>query len=207
MFIKVCGITSREDALAAVEVGANALGFNFYLGSPRYITMEAAKHIAAEIPEDVLKVGVFVNELRSNVEKNITDAGLHVAQLHGEEDPMDVLDYTVQVWKAFRVTQDFDPLTLEIYRARAYVLDGPAGALFGGSGEAFDWHAVRGVRKPLVIAGGLDATNVAAVIRELQPVGVDACSRLEISPGRKDKQRMREYVQAALAAAASIERN
>src|SRR5881227_3701939 len=101
MFIKVCGITSREDALAAVEVGANALGFNFYLGSPRYITMEAAKHIAEEVPDDILKVGVFVDETRQNVERSVTDAGLHVAQLHGNEDPMDVLEYQVQVWKAF----------------------------------------------------------------------------------------------------------
>jgi phosphoribosylanthranilate isomerase len=207
MFIKVCGITTREDALAAVDAGANALGFNFYLGSPRYITVEAAKRMAEKIPDDVLKVGVFVNEDRQKVEESIIDAGLHVAQLHGEEDPMDVLEYRVQVWKAFRVTQDFDPIKLEFYRARAYVLDGPAGALFGGSGEAFDWHAARGVRKPLVIAGGLDATNVGAVIRELNPVGVDACSRLEISPGRKDRQRMREYVDAARAAAEAIGRN
>lgn len=207
MFIKICGITTREDALAAVDVGANALGFNFYLGSPRYITVEAARRIAEEIPDDVLKVGVFVNEPREKVEQSLLDAGLHVAQLHGDEDPMEVAQYEAQVWKAFRVTQSFDPLRLELYRALAYVMDGPAGALFGGSGEAFDWHLARYIKKPLVIAGGLDATNVGAVIRELKPVGVDACSRLEIAPGRKDRQRMREYVEAAKAALLEVERN
>lgn len=207
MFIKICGITTLEDALAAVDAGANALGFNLYVGSPRYITIEAAKRIAAEIPNDILKVGVFVNEDRLKVQSAVTDAALHVAQLHGDEDPMEVLDYEVQVWKAFRVTQDFDPIRLDFFKAKAYVLDGPAGAVFGGAGESFDWHSVRGVRKPLVIAGGLDATNVGGVIRELKPVGVDACSRLEISPGRKDRQRMRDYVDAARTAAEEIGRN
>jgi phosphoribosylanthranilate isomerase len=207
MFIKVCGITTREDAIAAVQAGANALGFNFYLGSPRYITLEAARRIAAEIPDTVLKVGIFVNEERLKVQQAVEEVGLHVAQLHGDEDPMDVLDYEVQVWKAFRVTQDFDPIRLDFFKAKAYVLDGPAGAVFGGSGEAFDWHAARDIKKPLVIAGGLDASNVGAVIRELHPAGVDACSRLEISPGRKDRQRVHDYVQAALAAAEEIGRN
>jgi phosphoribosylanthranilate isomerase len=207
MFIKICGITNVEDAIAAVETGANALGFNFYMGSPRYITFEAARSIAAEIQNNILKVGVFVNEERATVEQVVIDGGLHVAQLHGDEDPRDVLDYQVQVWKAFRVTADFDPIRLDFYKAKAYVLDGPAGAVFGGAGEAFDWHSVGGIRKPLVIAGGLDATNVGSVIRELHPKGVDACSRLEISPGRKDRHRMREYVEAALAAAKEVEGN
>jgi phosphoribosylanthranilate isomerase len=207
MFIKICGITTREDAIGAVEAGANAIGFNFYIGSPRYITVEGAKRISAEIPDNILKVGIFVNEDRLKVQQAVTEAGLHVAQLHGDEDPMDVLDYEVQVWKAFRVTPDFDPIRLDFFKAKAYVLDGPAGAVFGGLGEAFDWHSARGIRKPLVIAGGLDASNVGAVIRELRPAGVDACSRLEISPGRKDRLRMRDYVQAALAAAEEIGRN
>ena len=196
MMIKICGITNRDDALAAVDGGASALGFNFYARSPRYIEPERAREIAAGIPAGVLRVGVFVNESRERVAALARLAGLDVVQLHGSETSADYPD-GFRVWRALRVEADFRIANLQRIVAEAVVLDGPAGALFGGAGHTFDWTLAAGASQRMILAGGLDAGNVQQAIAIARPWGVDACSRIEQSPGRKDHARMAAFLKAA----------
>jgi len=192
VMVKVCGITNREDAMAAVEAGAGALGFNFYPKSPRYIAPADAAAIA--VPPGILRVGVFVNEPR--VREIVAEAGLDIAQLHGNETEA---PEGVRVWKAFRVNNVFRLEDIEAFPAEAFLLDTPT-ELYGGSGHTFDWSRARGASRRILLAGGLDADNVETAIRVARPWGVDACSRLESSPGRKDHSRMARFIAAALAA-------
>ncbi|MCC6391900.1 MAG: phosphoribosylanthranilate isomerase [Bryobacterales bacterium] len=196
--IKVCGITTAEDAAAAVAGGATAIGFNFYPNSKRYITPEAAAGIARDLPGGVTKVGVFVNETAAEMERVAALVPLDVAQLHGDEAP-DQAPRTIRFWKAFRVDERFDAARFELYpQAEAFLLDGPAGAEYGGSGKPFAWSLAAGSPRKIVIAGGLDASNVGEAIRQARPWGVDACSRIESAPGRKDHRKMSEFLKAAL---------
>jgi phosphoribosylanthranilate isomerase len=197
MILKICGITNQEDADAAMENGANAIGFNFYPRSPRYVTPERAAAIATV--EGVRRVGVFVNEPRERVEELSRIAMLHVAQLHGEELPADY-PAGMAVWKAARVEPGFDLRRFENCPAEALVLDGPAGESYGGAGKSFDWGLVGVSAWRIVLAGGLDASNVAQAVALVHPWGVDACSRVESAPGKKDHKKMSEFLQAAKAA-------
>jgi phosphoribosylanthranilate isomerase len=192
MMVKICGITRREDAVAAVDAGASALGFNFWPGSPRYLTAETAAEIGAGL--DVLKVGVFVDEAPATIEATARAAGLHVAQLHGSEPPDQFP--ALRVWKAFRVREGWSPDVLNAYVAEAFLLDGPA----PGTGQAFDWSAARDLRRRIILAGGLGPDNVAEAIRTVQPWGVDTCSKVEVAPGIKDHMKVRRFVEAALKA-------
>ncbi len=197
MMVKICGITNREDALAAAEAGATAIGFNFYRGSSRYIQPERAAEIAACV--DLVKVGVFVNESPAEMERIAALAGLDVVQLHGDEPAAVANRRPGRVWKAFRVTQTWKPESLDEYAVEAFLLDAPAGGQYGGSGHVFDWNRVRRLKSKVILAGGLDAANVGPAIQTVLPWGVDACSRLELSPGRKDHNKMRLFIEAALA--------
>lgn len=208
MILKVCGITNQEDASAAFEAGATAVGFNFYARSPRYLTPERAAEIVT--PEGVRRVGVFVNEKRARVEEIARAARLDVAQLHGDETPAEYpevarallpAEATLAVWKALRVDANFDLALHRDNPAEALLLDGPAGDLYGGAGIGFDWRVVRDTDRKIVLAGGLEASNVAAAIELARPWGVDACSRIESAPGRKDHKKMTEFLRAAMAAA------
>ena len=197
MMVKICGITNREDALAAIEGGAAALGFNFYPASPRYITPEQAAEIGAGLSvwPAVWKVGVFVDEAPERVLRIARQAGLDVAQLHGSES-RENYPRSIRVWKAIRVRDGQVPETLD-FPAEAVLLDGPA------SSESFDWQNISGMSRfagKLILAGGLDAGNVRSAIEQAHPWGVDACSRLESAPGRKDRFKMAEFLKAALAA-------
>ena len=197
MMVKICGITNREDALAAIEGGAAALGFNFYPASPRYITPEQAAEIGAGLSvwPAVWKVGVFVDEAPERILRIARQVGLDVAQLHGSESPENYPP-GMRVWKAIRVRDGQVPQALDC-PAEAVLLDGPA------SGENFDWRNIPGISRhlgKLILAGGLDAGNVRRAIQQTHPWGVDACSRLERAPGRKDHFKMAEFLKAALAA-------
>jgi phosphoribosylanthranilate isomerase len=198
MTIKICGITNAEDALAAAAAGATAIGFNFYPRSPRYIAPQRAAEIAT--PAGVRRVGVFVNEPAARVEEIARIARLDVAQLHGDERPADY-PAALAIWKAVRVTEDFDLSLYAECGAEALLLDGPASGLYGGAGIAFDW-SVGGAcfSLPIILAGGLDASNVARAVALAHPWGVDACSRIEASPGKKDHKKMTEFLQAAMEA-------
>jgi phosphoribosylanthranilate isomerase len=193
MMVKICGITNLEDALQAVESGATALGFNFYPKSPRYIAPQVAAEIVDKLPAAVTKVGVFVNAETSETARI---AGLDVVQLHGDESPRDIRE-NIRSWKAFRVTAEFSIDSLGPWPVEAFVLDSPSSA-YGGSGIPFDWRLARAAGRKIILAGGLDASNVRAAIEQAQPFGVDACSRLEASPGRKDHQKVSQFIRAAL---------
>src|SRR4051794_7900295 len=200
MILKICGITNQEDADAAVEAGANAIGFNFYPKSPRYIAPERAAKIVTGA--GIRRGGVFVNEPKIRVEEMAHLAALDVAQLHGDET---LADYptAIAVWKAARVSAGFDMAEYNGIPAEALVLDGPAGDLYGGAGAPFDWSTVGGAAWHIILAGGLDGSNVARAISLARPWGVDACSRIESAPGRKDHRKMNEFLQAARAALAA----
>jgi phosphoribosylanthranilate isomerase len=200
MILKICGITSQEDADAAVEGGANAIGFNFYPKSLRYLAPESAARISTA--PGVRRVGVFVNDPAARIEEIARVARLEVAQLHGEETPEDYPS-SLTVWKAARVANGFDIAAYDGLPAEALVLDGPAGDLYGGAGKSFDWRLVGVAARRIILAGGLDASNVALAVSLARPWGVDACSRIESSPGRKDHRKMNEFLQAAREALAS----
>ncbi len=195
--IKVCGITTPQDASDAVAAGATALGFNFYPKSPRYISPEGAAVIAKLLPTIVLKVGVFVNASLEELSAVSAAVPLDVVQLHGEL-PTQLPD--LRIWRAIAVDKTFNLAGLND-TFEGYLLDTTSQA-FGGSGETFDWSLVA-ASKPtsrLIVAGGLDASNVAAAIAALHPWGVDACSRLESLPGHKDPLKVQAFVEAARAA-------
>ena len=191
MLVKICGITRREDAVAAVRAGATALGFNFYQGSPRYIPPREVDRLVAGL--NVIRVGVFVNASSEIIAAATEEAKLDVVQLHGDEPPQ-LLPASPRIWKAFRVNRDWNPKALDLYNVEAFLLDGPA----PGSGQAFDWAQARFLRSRIILAGGLGPDNIAAAIREIRPWGVDACSRLESAPGTKDHFKMCQFIETAL---------
>ena len=197
MIVKICGITNQQDADAAVAGGANAVGFNFYPRSPRFIEPSAAACIVT--PAGVRRVGVFVNEAPARVQEIAAIARLAVAQLHGDESPADY-PAALAVWKAARVTAGFLLEHFECGEVEAVLLDGPAAELYGGAGKTFDWNLAHAGARRIILAGGLDETNVAAAIAISRPWGVDACSRIESAPGKKDHRKMDQFLQAARAA-------
>jgi phosphoribosylanthranilate isomerase len=198
MILKICGLTNANDAAAAIKGGATAIGFNFWLRSPRYIAPELAADIAS--PGGVRRVGVFVNEAPARIEQIARQARLDVAQLHGDEPPARY-PAGLAVWKGARVAAGFDFSAYQDSPAEALVLDGAAGELYGGSGKPFDWSLAAGAAKRIILAGGLDASNVAEAVALARPWGVDACSRIESAPGKKDHLKMNEFLQAARHAA------
>ncbi|MFN0169042.1 MAG: phosphoribosylanthranilate isomerase [Bryobacteraceae bacterium] len=196
MMVKICGVTSLKDALAAATYGAAAVGFNFYSKSPRSVPPEAAYAIGRRLPEEVLRVGVFVNEPKERVAEIAEIAGLNIVQLHGEETAED-FPPGLRVWKAIRVTDEFAPSALDRWpEAEAFLLDTPSDQLRGGTGLSFDWRRAAGLSRRVIVAGGLDASNVAEAIRIARPWGVDVCSRIETRPGVKDLQKMAAFLAA-----------
>jgi phosphoribosylanthranilate isomerase len=195
--VKICGITTLADAMVAVEAGADALGFNFYRPSPRYIRPEKAREIIDRLPESILKVGVFVNEDVESVARIATEANLSAVQLHGDETPEYCHKLAGQyVIKVFRAGDGVD---VETYGVDAIMLDTKDDLLRGGTGRVFDWSIAQRTNDStpkLFLAGGLSPENVAEAITTVRPYAVDACSSLEESPGRKDHTRVRAFVKA-----------
>jgi phosphoribosylanthranilate isomerase len=200
--VKICGITNFEDAIASVEAGAYALGFNFYQPSPRYIEPSDARVIIEQLPASVLSVGIFVNVPDTEqVRRMAHEAGVQAVQLHGNESPEYCRELKdLFVIKALRVGADFDPQQAVRYETEAVLLDGFSPVAFGGAGQSFDWSIAMRTR-PLVpklfLAGGLNENNVAGAIESVQPYAVDACSALESAPGRKDRAKVRAFIEAA----------
>jgi phosphoribosylanthranilate isomerase len=194
VFIKICGITSLEDAELAVAAGADALGFNFWPPSPRHISPQKAAAITAKLGSTTVKVGVFVDASTVDVTETVHSAGLDLAQIHGPVPPL-----TVRFWQALSAGPGLEnqlQTAMQTSPPEAFLIDTPAGARRGGTGRAFDWSLVRGLPGRIVLAGGLAPDNVAQAIREARPWGVDACSQLESAPGRKDPARVRAFIQA-----------
>ena len=204
MLVKVCGVTDEDDALASIEAGATALGLNFWPRSPRYLSLDRARRLVSQLPAGVLKVGVFVDAAADEIAAAVEAAGLHIVQLHGQAGGEVPVLPGVRLWRAQPVKPGFTAGSLNDASAEAYLLDAPAGTLHGGSGQTFDWSLIRGLRHRIVLAGGLDASNVADAIRTVQPWGVDACSRLESAPGKKDHRKVAAFVSAALAASEAL---
>ena len=202
--VKICGITNRQDAIIAVEAGADLLGFIFYPPSPRAVTPERAAAIAGSL-QDVAHaarlVGVFVDESLQNVRQTVSRCGLAYAQLHGAEPPSAVAaleDDGIAVIKAFRVRDGVSASEMARYRASAYLLDAYVAGQPGGTGRTFDWQlVVRAARRfPVLLAGGLTPDNVAQAVQSVRPWGVDVASGVEQSPGRKDAHEVRRFVSA-----------
>ena len=196
--VKVCGITSIEDALAAVACGVDALGFVFYAKSPRAVSTEQAAAIIRRLPPFVTTVGLFVNADRATIEATIATCGLDVIQLHGDETPEFCQAQRRRVLKALPVSCPED-----LKRAAAYncplLLDAKAPAgVYGGTGQSFDWSLLDGFEHPfpLTLAGGLNVDNVADALAVRQWFALDVSSGVEISPGIKDAEKMRIFIDA-----------
>ncbi|MCF8720495.1 phosphoribosylanthranilate isomerase [Nitrospina gracilis] len=196
--VKVCGMTSLEDARHAVECGADAVGFIFYKKSPRAVTVKQAKAITDKLPPFVQRVGVFVNETAEVIERTVKACGLDVVQLHGDETPAFCKRIAGKVVKAVRVKDAASVKDLSRYAVSAFLLDAYKEGEWGGTGERFNWNLVKQARKhgPVILAGGLDPENVAEGIRVCRPYGVDVCSGVESKPGKKNKKKVREFIEA-----------
>lgn len=194
--VKICGITSLDDALMAAEAGADALGFVFFEKSPRYLDPEKAAGIIAGIPPFVQVVGLFVNAELDFVNSTADSCRLDIVQLHGEESPAYCQSVRRRVMKAFRVRGMESLAQMADYSVAGYLLDAYSPNSYGGTGERFDWDcaiAAKG-RGPIILAGGLDADNVASAVARVAPYGVDVSSGVESSPGRKDPAKVRRFV-------------
>ena len=198
--VKICGITSPEDARAAVEAGADALGFMFYEPSPRCITPEQAAAIIDELPAHVAKVGVFVDADEAMVRTTAATVGLDTLQFHGNEPPDFCARFELQTIKAFRV-KDSDSLSqLPDYDTDAWLLDSHVQGMPGGTGERFNWDlAVEAKRfgRPILLAGGLTTDNAAEAVSQVAPFGLDVSSGVEAAPGCKDATKVATFVVSA----------
>ena len=200
-FVKICGITNLPDALAAVEAGADALGFNFYPSSPRYIAQQNAREIVEQLPDGILKVGIFVNEKSpASLRKIVNETGMGALQLHGDESPEYCRELRdLYVIKALAVDDSFDARQALDYEVRAIMLDAKTPRLRGGTGQVIDWSMARKVSQlvPRVfLAGGLSPENVQQAIASVNPYAVDACSALEDVPGKKNHKLLRAFIKS-----------
>ncbi len=209
--VKICGITSVEDASLVAEAGADAVGLNFYPNSARYLQPRAAEAVAAALPEGVVKVGLFVNAAEDDIRERFAGLGLDLIQLHGDEPPEFVAAIEGRpVMRAFRVgAAGLDPVYEYIERTeelgcplRAVLVDSFRKGSYGGTGQLTDWATVAAYQAtpPLVLAGGLTPQNVAEAIAAVRPTAVDTASGVESSPGKKNPTAVREFVRAARAA-------
>ena len=213
-WVKICGMTNLEDALTAVEAGADAVGFVFYEKSPRNISVEAAREIAEKLPESVEKVGVFVDLESERIREIVLAVGLSAAQLHGRE--------SMDMWQDLRplrecmgapklipmvhgdALKDGGFLISEHFRDQIYaiLLDSRSEGTTGGTGTTFDWGGVRDIVQamslvvPVIVAGGLTPTNVTEAMGLFQPFGLDVASGVETRPGKKDPEKVRAFVRA-----------
>jgi len=198
--VKICGITNFADGMAAVEAGADALGFVFCEQSPRGITPEAAGGIIRRLPPFVVKAGVFVNAPEEAVFEAIRLCGLNLLQFHGDEPPAYCLQFGLMSMKAFRVRGAESLRVLADYPTDAWLLDAYTPDKPGGTGESFDWDLAleaRGLGRPIFLAGGLTPANVAAAVQRVRPYAVDVSSGVEATPGKKDHVKIKAFIQAA----------
>lgn len=200
--VKVCGITNAEDAWAAVEAGADALGFIFYEQSPRYVVPAVASRIIAELPPLIMTVGVFVNEGMATVRSIMDTCGLAMAQLHGDENASYCHELSRPSMKALRLKDRGSLLALAEYQGRGgvrgFVLDTFSELTYGGTGQVTDWALAADVAKStrILLAGGLTPDNVTEAIRAVRPYGVDVSSGVEAAPGKKDPAKIRAFLEA-----------
>jgi phosphoribosylanthranilate isomerase len=201
--VKICGITNVEDGLAAAEAGADALGFIFYERSPRYVSIEKAGVLIRNLPAEIVKVGVFVDADEEIIFRAIAECGLNLLQFHGAESPEYCVQFGLMSMKAFQVRDAESLSQLADFKTDAWLLDAYSPDKLGGTGERFNWDlAVKAQKlgRPIFLAGGLTADNVAEAVKQVQPYAVDVSSGVEASPGKKDQGKVRAFIQAAKAA-------
>ena len=200
--VKICGVTSPEDARAAAVAGADMVGLNFWSGSKRVVDVTTARRIAAELPAAVWKVGVFVNATRDEIARIAGEVGLDAIQLHGDEPDELLSGWHIPVIRAVRLRSPDDEQARRACAAASFVLcEGGAGGGYGGAGETFPWEWASALpHERLIVAGGLNPRNVAAAVRRLRPYAVDAASGVERSARVKDPRLMAELIENAKAA-------
>jgi len=192
--VKICGLTNYRDAAAAVDLGADLLGFNFYPESPRFVTLEQAAQIINKLPAFIHVAGVFVNASLDQIKEAISECNLDWVQLHGDESPEfceSLLSINVRTMKAIRVKDQEDIERAESFFTDAVLLDAFDPEKYGGTGLTFDWNIIGHISKRIFLAGGINPDNVAAAI-ELGVYGIDVCSGIEARPGKKDHRKMKK---------------
>ncbi len=196
MKVKICGIVNIDDALFAEQLGADAIGFIFYKRSKRYISTEAAKVISQKLSVFTLKIGVFVNESAEEINRIAAIAKLNLIQLHGDEKPEMIQKLVLPSIKSFRIDEGFDFSILEEYPCTNFLFDTFSRNEFGGTGKTFDWNIIPHLlRKRIIIAGGVSEKNVEEIFTKINPYAVDVSSSLEVTPGKKDHDKMKSFFQ------------
>jgi phosphoribosylanthranilate isomerase len=197
--VKICGITRVEDALNAVNAGADAIGLVLYTASPRCVSIEQAKNIVLAMPPYVSVVGLFVNASTAEIQSVLSQVHLDVIQFHGDETAEDCAQINLPYYKAIRVKPDTNLLqyAVDFKAAKALLLDTYSEQAYGGTGHVFDWNLIpKNLPKPIILAGGLDASNVGAAIKQVQPYAVDVSGGVELSKGIKDAAKIAVFMQA-----------
>jgi phosphoribosylanthranilate isomerase len=201
--VKICGITSLADGVAAVEAGADALGFMFYDRSPRRISLPEAAAVIRELPPFIVKVGVFVDAEADTVVRAIGECGLNLLQFHGNESPDYCRQFGLMSMKAFRIRDAGSLRSLPDFQTDAWLLDACSPDQLGGTGETFNWDLAIEAKKlgrPIFLAGGLTPSNVGMAVARVRPYAVDVSSGVESAPGKKNPAKVRAFVQAAKSA-------
>jgi len=197
--VKICGITSLEDAEVAIIAGADAIGFIFYPGSPRYVTPDRAREISGKLPERICRVGVFVDHDAEEVRRIVQFCGLDLIQLHGNESPDYCSAFSPSVLiKAVSIQKEEDLAFLKNYPVRAILVDAHDPVRRGGTGKTCDWNLARkaGENHRLILSGGLNPQNIFSAIEAVRPLAVDIGSGVESRPGKKDPEKIKELMAA-----------
>ena len=188
---KICGITNLVDAKVAVENGASAIGFIFYEKSPRAISIENAKSISKQLSYSVGRVGVFVNQNKDFIDKTISEVQLNMIQLHGDESSNFCNQFEVPVFKAVRIKNEASLSVMDQYNVAGFLLDTFSNQQYGGTGETFDWSLINEqIDTPIILSGGLNPDNILDAIDSVNPAAIDVNSGVELSPGKKDHQKI-----------------
>jgi phosphoribosylanthranilate isomerase len=197
--VKICGITRVQDAVSAVNAGADAIGLVFYAPSPRCVTIAQAQQIVAALPPFVSVVGLFVNAPQTEIESVLSKVRLDIVQFHGDETASDCQQINLPYYKAIRVKADTNLLQYEaeFKSAKAFLLDTFSEAAVGGTGQVFDWKLIpKNLTKPVILAGGLKAENVASAIQQVRPYAVDVSGGVEATKGIKSAEKIAAFMQA-----------
>jgi phosphoribosylanthranilate isomerase len=192
--VKICGITNVNDARLSTELGADMLGFIFYPKSKRYISAVTCKTIIDEIRGEVKTVGVFVNESHEVINNIIKLTNIEIVQLHGNESAAEIKNIDAEIIKSFRVSDDFNFSLIDDFRNYQILLDSSDVNNYGGTGKSFNWNLIpTELRNKIILAGGVSSKNIEFVYKSISPFGVDLSSSLEILPGQKDPNKLRDF--------------
>ncbi|MBW2688456.1 MAG: phosphoribosylanthranilate isomerase [Deltaproteobacteria bacterium] len=194
--VKICGITNIGDARHASVCGADALGFVFYPGSPRFVNPDMARRIIADLPPLVTTVGLFVNEPPARIREMVEFCGLDTVQLHGDEEPDQCSYPPCRVIKALRLREQMENSIFASYHVSALLLDAYVADRFGGTGQQCNWEqaALIATQQRVILAGGLNPENVVEAVRQVRPYGVDVSSGVEKEPGQKDPDKVASFI-------------